>query len=127
MKPTLTDSHTSHANGSTGCTVADDEMNYGAGSQSQCGHSRTTIYRQGCKVWQSYVVQAAEEAIKRMVEAEDAMEFSHAETARLRSRLTTAETELEVLHRSHCIICICITILCARNNNAPCNIQCDIL
>lgn len=47
-------------------------------------------------------LQAAEEAIKRMVEAEDAMEFSHAESARLRSRLVAAETELEVRLRVPC-------------------------
>lgn len=40
--------------------------------------------------------QAAEEAIARMVEAEDTMEGARSEAKRLRSHLTTAESKLKV-------------------------------
>lgn len=40
--------------------------------------------------------QAAEEAIARMVEAEDTMKGARSEAKRLRSHLTTAESKLKV-------------------------------
>lgn len=40
--------------------------------------------------------QAAEEAIVRMVEAEDALEGARSEAKRLRTHLTTAESKLKV-------------------------------
>lgn len=41
-------------------------------------------------------LQAAEEAIRRMAEAEDALETARQEASRLRGRLSTAESSLKV-------------------------------